>query len=139
MRGVNSFRNFSEICLRSKGIGNDPIALPSQDFRRLGEVSLELVAKNPIIWPLGAATARRDIVETTPTAGSEVFHLDQETKAMKKLFTIVLLVSAMAVIGCGEKKPAAKPAAPAAPAASKPAEPAAAPAAPAAAPAGEKK
>lgn len=58
---------------------------------------------------------------------------------MKKLFAIVLLVSAVAVIGCSDKKPATKSAAPAAPAASKPAEPAAAPAAPAAAPAGEKK
>ncbi len=46
---------------------------------------------------------------------------------MKKLFAIVLLVSAVAVIGCGEtKKPAAKTAAPEA----KPAAPAAAPAAP---------
>lgn len=59
---------------------------------------------------------------------------------MKNLFAIVLLVTAMVVTGCGEKKPAAKPAAPAAPAAgeAKPAD-AAAPAAPAAPAEGEKK
>jgi len=39
--------------------------------------------------------------------------LFQETKAMKNLFAIVLLVTAMAVTGCGEKKkPAATPAPP---------------------------
>jgi hypothetical protein len=32
---------------------------------------------------------------------------------MKNLFAIVLLVTAMAATGCGEKKPAAKPATPA--------------------------
>jgi hypothetical protein len=68
-----------------------------------------------------------------------LFHLDQETKAMKKLFAIVLLVSAMAVIGCGEKKPAAKPATPAAPPAAPEAKPAAPAGAPAAPPAEEKK
>ncbi len=40
---------------------------------------------------------------------------------MKKLFALTLLVAAMAVIGCGEKKPATKPATPA-PAADKPAD-----------------
>jgi predicted small lipoprotein YifL len=38
--------------------------------------------------------------------------LYQETKAMKNLFAIVLLVAAMAVTGCGEKKKAAPAAAP---------------------------
>ncbi len=49
---------------------------------------------------------------------------------MKKLFALVLLVTAMTVAGCGEtKKPATTPATPAPPAAT-PAEPAAEPAAP---------
>lgn len=61
---------------------------------------------------------------------------------MKNLFAIVLLVTAMVVTGCGEKKPAAKPATPPTPAApapeAKPAEPVA-PATPAAPAEGEKK
>lgn len=49
---------------------------------------------------------------------------------MKNLFAIVLLVTAMAVTGCGEKKkPAATPPAPAAGGEAKPAEGGAAPAA----------
>ena len=54
----------------------------------------------------------------------------QETKAMKNLFAIVLLVTAMAVTGCGEKK---KPA-PATPPAAPPVEGGAAPATPPATP-----
>lgn len=59
---------------------------------------------------------------------------------MKNLFAIVLLVTAMVVTGCGEKKPAAKPATPATPAVpeARPAEQAA-PATPAAPAEGEKK
>jgi len=59
---------------------------------------------------------------------------------MKNLFAIVLLVTAMVVTGCGEKKPAAKPAAPATTTApeAKPAD-TAAPATPAAPAEGEKK
>ncbi len=57
---------------------------------------------------------------------------------MKKLFAIVLLVSAMAVIGCGEKKAATKTAPPAPPKIEEK-KTEAAPAPPAAAPAGEKK
>lgn len=68
--------------------------------------------------------------------GGSLFHSFQETKAMKNLFAIVLLVTAMAVTGCGEKKPAT-PAAKPAPEAPKPADGDAAP--PAATPPAETK
>jgi hypothetical protein len=48
--------------------------------------------------------------------------LFQETKAMKNLFAIVLLVTAMAVTGCGEKKKPATTPPPAAPGETKPAD-----------------
>jgi hypothetical protein len=40
-------------------------------------------------------------------------HLFQETKAMRNVFALMLLVGAMALAGCAEKKPAATPAPPA--------------------------
>jgi hypothetical protein len=46
----------------------------------------------------------------------------QETKTMKSLFAIVLLVTAMAVTGCGETKKPATPPAPPANTGEKPAE-----------------
>jgi len=55
-----------------------------------------------------------------------LFLLFQETKAMKKLFALTLLVAALGVVGCGQKKAATPPAkdnaAPAAAPAEKPAE-----------------